>query len=335
MWRRSGEKRKTIAIVGTGGSIATVARSPFDLVDYGSRGRLISAEDVFAMFSPLKELAEFEFVEMAAVHSEAMSVCEWSTLAATIEELSAYGQIDGIVVLHGTSTLEEAAWFLHLTTTVSLPIVITGAMRPANGLSSDAAINLAAAVRAACYSPLADLGVVAVLDGEIHSAREVAKVSTYRLRSFESGEVGPIGFIDAAGHVDLYRALRPRSKGFTLDAAKSAPRVDVIFSHDGADGVVVDALTAAGSAGLIVASIAPGVCSPGQLAALEAAAQSGVTVAFSLRCGRGKVLLSEVLTSRGFLAADNLSPQKSRILLALALGAGCTPGEIQLIFDQH
>lgn len=323
--------RKTIAVVGTGGSIATIGRSPLDLVDYGDFGRLVPVESLFCRFPELDDLADFSFLDCEAVHSEAMDLPHWRRLAATVQRVAA--SVHGIVVVGGTSTLEEAAWFLHLTVAAPVPVVMVGAMRPANGLSSDAGINLASAVRAACDPGLAELGVVAVLDGDIHAARDVAKTSTYRVGSFTSGEFGPLGCVDAAGEVAIYRAPRRRGPVFDLDALGSGlPRVDVLFAHAGADGVAVEALANAGAAGLVVAAMAPGTCAPRQLAALEAAAARGVAVAFSSRAGHGRVLDSALLRQRGFIAADNLSPQKARILLALGLAAGYARDQLADLF---
>jgi L-asparaginase len=207
-------------------------------------------------------------------------------------------------------------------------------MRPANGLSSDAGFNLASAICAACHPELADAGVVAVLGGEIHAVRDVTKESTYRLNSFGSGELGPLGYVDASGEVVLYRKSCRRVAPFNLQRIKSFARVDVAFAYAGADGTEIAAFLKGGASGLVVAGMAPGTCGPLQLAALEAAAGQGVAISFSSRSGHGRVLESEFLRSRGFLAADNLSPQKARILLALALSSDYPREQLQTLFDR-
>lgn len=333
LWQAGDAARKTIAVVGTGGSIATIGRSSLDLVDYGDFGRLVPVESLFRRFPELDGLADFSFLDCETVHSEAMDLPHWRRLAAAVQRVAASAH--AVVVVGGTSTLEEAAWFLHLTVAVPVPVVMVGAMRPANGLSSDAGINLACAVRAACDPGLVELGVVAVLDGDIHAARDVAKTSTYRLSSFTSGEFGPLGCVDAAGGVAIYRAPRRRGPVFDLDAIGELPRVDVLFAHAGADGVAVEALVKAGAAGLVVAAMAPGTCAPRQLAALEEAAARGVAVAFSSRAGHGRVLDSALLRRHGFIAADNLSPQKARILLALGLAAGYARDQLADLFHRY
>jgi len=334
LWRaHTPGRQKRIVVLGTGGSISTLGRSPFDLVDYGEFGQLVSTEQLFAMFPELGELAEFEFIEATSVHSEALTTDHWSKLARVLETQAQRSEVDGIVVVHGTSTLEEAAWFLHLTVRSTIPIVITGAMRPANGLSTDAGLNLACAISAACYRPLAEYGVLAVIDGEIHGARDVTKVSTYQLSAFRSGELGPVGFVDALGAVSLYRAPWGTQQHFSVTDAFTLPRVDVVCSYSGADGAAVNVFIEAGATGIVVASMAPGVCPPSQLRALENAAQNGAAIVFSSRAGQGRVLKSEFLKSRGFFTADNLTPQKARILLRLALSSRLAPDDIQRSFD--
>ncbi|MDB5598363.1 MAG: asparaginase family protein [Xanthobacteraceae bacterium] len=331
-WRVGAGTRKKIAVVGTGGSIATVGRSSLDLVDYGEFGHVLPVDGLFKMFPELTELATYSMTDFRAVHSEAMGPVEWYELAVMIEKLLAADRPDGIVIVHGTSTLEETAWFLDLTVGGQVPIVLVGAVRPANGISTDAGLNLAAAIRAASQPDLAQLGVVAVLNGEIHAARDVTKTSTYSLNAFASGELGPLGYVGADGGVVLYRRPYRPTERIEIAAFSRLPRVDVVFAYAGADGVSVDALVAAGARGLVVAGMAPGTCGPLQGAALERAVRKGVVVAFSSRAGQGRVLAGSTLTQRGFIAADNLTPQKARILLMLALAAGDDQQHVQARF---
>jgi L-asparaginase len=215
-WRRSGSGRKRIAVIGTGGSISTAGRSAFDLVDYGEFGRLLPIDALFAQFPELAELADYVFTEFKSLHSEAMDVTAWQALARIVCELIARRDADGIVIVHGTSTLEEAAWFLDLTVGTTIPVVVVGAMRPANGMSADAPINLAAAVQAASSAIVAECGVVTVLNCEIHAARDVTKADTYSLGAFGSGPLGPLGYVDANGDVVLYRQSRRPHETFAL-----------------------------------------------------------------------------------------------------------------------
>jgi L-asparaginase len=314
--------RKRIVVVGTGGSIATWARSAFDLVDYGRYGEVLPIDVLLHRLPEVAEIADLVPVDFSAVHSEAVGPDEWCAFARALENLSLDSSIDGIVMVHGTSSLEETAWFLDLVLRLDIPVVLVGAQRPPNGLGTDAGANLADAVRAASDPRVAELGVVAVFQGEIHAARDVAKASTYRLNAFDSGELGPLGFVDPNGDVVLYRVPYRRPDAFPLSAISTLPRVDIVAAYAGADGVAIAAAVRAGAQGIVVAGMAPGICASGQLEALNRARAQGVCVVFSTHNGRGRVVRSAFLTENGFSAADNLTPEKARILLMLCLGAG-------------
>jgi L-asparaginase len=329
-WSASAHKR--IAVIGTGGSIATLGRSSLDLVDYGEFGHVISIASLFDRFPELNGLATFEMTDFRAVHSEAIGPIEWRDLAEATERLISTDNPDGIVIVHGTSTLEETAWFLDRTIGGKAPIVVVGSLRPANAISTDAGFNLACAIRVASQPGTADLGVVAVLNGEIYAARDVTKTGTFGLNAFRGGELGPLGYVDPDGDVVLYRHGSRVGARFNLSALSSLPRVDVVFAYAGADGVCVDALMDAGACGIVVAGMSPGTCGPLQLAALERAAQNGI-VAFSSRAGNARVIGGEIIGSRRFIAADNLTPQKARILLMLSLGAADDFQQTQARFD--
>ena len=333
-WRVSTSARKRIAVIGTGGSIATIGRSSVDLIDYGQFGRVLPVDELFQLFPELSELATYCMTTFCDVHSEAIGPSEWHGLARTIRELLTTASMpDGIIVVHGTSTLEETAWFLDLTIARKVPVVLVGALRPPNALATDAGLNLAAAVRVASEPQAAPLGVLAVLNGEIHAARDVTKESTYSLNAFTSGELGPLGHVDPDGTVVFYRRQYRSGVWFELPPLSQLPRVDIVFSYAGADGAAVEAVVDAGARGIVVASLAPGTCAPLQLAALEKAARAGVTVAFSSRAGHGRILRSATLKKSGFIAADNLAPQKTRILLMLSLAAGEDEEQIQARFQ--
>jgi len=316
--------KKRIAVVGTGGTIATLGRSPFDLIDYGKFGRLLPIEQLLGLFPDINGLADLVPVAFDTIHSEAVGPTNWVALTKQVMDLQSGDlRIDGTVVVHGTSTLEETAWFLDLTVKVETPLVIVGAQRPPNAMGTDAAINLANGIRAASAPSVAGLGVVAVFNNEVHAARDVTKASTYALDAFRSDIFGPLGVVDADGSVAIYRKPARRLPSFPLASLKSElPRVDIAFAYAGADGADIDAFAAAGSRAIVLAAMAPGTCAPAQLAALESASRKGAVIAFSTRAGCGRVLNNTMLQERGFIAADNLTPQKARILLMLAIASG-------------
>ena len=274
----------------------------------------------------------------AAVGSTAIGPAEWLELAAIIHRLAAERpQIAGFVITHGTATLEETAYFLHLTLKTDKTVVLVGAQRPASALGSDAGMNLLGAVRTALAPSARGLGVLTVLNDEIQSAREVTKTSTYRLQTFRSPDFGALGHIDGDG-VHIYRRPSRRhapDTEFEVAGLAGLPRVDIAYSYAGSDGAVVDALVAAGARGIVSAGLAPGIPTPLERAALERARDAGVAIVQSSRAGSGRVALRRYLEEAGMIAADNLNPQKARILLMLALTRTQDVAGLRRLFDTY
>ncbi len=241
-----------------------------------------------------------------------------------VAEILDRGAADGVVVTHGTNTLEETAWLLHLTVATDAPIVLTGAMRPASALSADGPLNLVEAVRVAASSAARGLGVLVVMDDTIHGARDVAKANTLRVDAFSSPMTGPLGRVDGDGRVVI--TSRPM-RGTTLRGAYAGvdlhalSRVDVVASYQGADGALIDAAVGAGARGIVSAGTGDGYPTPWQVEALERASAAGVAIVQSTRVGSGRVPPLPALIARAWIAADDLGPWKARILLRLALAA--------------
>jgi L-asparaginase len=216
-------------------------------------------------------------------------------------------------------------------------VVVVGAQRPASALSSDAGMNLLGAVRAATAPQARRIGVLVVLNDEVHCAREATKTSTYRLQTFRTPDFGALGHIDGDG-VQIYRRpVRSHAPDTEFDVGKlqSLPRVDISYSYGGAGGTVVEAFVAAGVRGIVSAGLAPGIPTPLERAALETARDAGVVIVQSSRAGSGRVALRRYLDEAGMVAADNLNPQKARILLMLALTKSQDIGEIRRIFATY
>lgn len=321
---------KRIAVIGTGGSIATIGRAPGDLVDYGHFGRVAAIEELLAGAGNLAREVELHPIGFRQLPSEAIGPAEWHELAALVAREAA--RHDGIVVTHGTSTMEETAWFLDLTVRTGVPVVMVGAQRPPSAAGSDAYGNLADAIRAASSNAVAGLGTVVVMNGEIHAARDVIKSATYRLDAFGSGEAGRLGILAPDGAVVIER--RPARPTPLLDFAAPLPRVDIAFGYAGADGAEIAAFVAAGARGIVVAAMLPGTAAPAQMAALEQARDAGVSVVFSTRAGSGPVLARAALVERGFVPGGTLTPQKARILLMLALGEGRSEEAVRALFRE-
>lgn len=329
--------RPKVAVIGTGGTIASQGSGPLDVQDYASSGRpILDAAQLVAGVPALREVAEVLPVPYAAIPSTAIGWQDWIALLAKIAELrAAHPDLAGVVVTHGTATLEETAYFLSLTLPDdTLPVVVTGAQRPFTGLSSDAPMNLVKAVRVAGDPQSRGMGVLVVLNDEIHAAREVTKTSTSRLQTFRSADVGALGHADADRVSFWHRPLRllPPARRFDVSGIATPPRVDVLYSVAGGDGVAVRAFLAAGAQGIVAAAFAPGFTTPAEREALAAAIAAGCTVVLSSRAMSGRSFPAARYRADGFLNADNLTPQKARILLMLALTRTRDPAAIEEYF---
>ena len=329
--------RPLIAAIGCGGTISSLGRDSTDVLDYPDFGTKLPIEEVLGRYPEISELADVLPVPFRSVGSTAIGPPEWLELAGIIHGLAAERPgLAGFVIPHGTATLEETAYFLHLALKTDKTVVVVGAQRPASALGSDAGMNLFGAVRVALAPAARGLGVLVSLNDEIHSAREASKTSTYRLQTFRSPDFGLLGHIDGDG-VQIYRRPWRRhapDTDFDVSGLVSLPRVDIAYSYGGAD-TVVDALVAAGARGIISAGLAPGIPSPLERIALERARDAGVVVVQSSRAGSGRVALRRYLDEACMVAADNLNPQKARILLMLALGQTSDIGEIRRMFTVY
>jgi len=335
----SSDAGKTVAVIGTGGTISFDGRHSLDSYEYVDHGVRHDIEEVIARFPEVQAAADLRPVDFRSLSSSAVSPADWLELSQTLNRL-VHGPDapDGIVVTHGTATMEETAFFLNLTVKTEIPIVMTGAQRPKNTLGSDAGPNLLHAVRAAAADDMRGTGVTVVLNEEIQAAREVSKSSTHRLETFRSPDLGMLGYVDPDGRVALYRRpARPHTLATEFDVAalETLPRVDIAVSYGGADGAAVDAFVQAGTQALVMATLAPGLAPPAQDSAIDAALAAGVLIVFSTRVGSGRILRRAEMAARGIVAADNLTPQKARILAMLALTLTDDPSRVQEIFDRY
>jgi L-asparaginase len=245
--------------------------------------------------------------------------------------------IAGVVVTHGTNTIEETAYFLNLSMKHDKPVVIVGAQRPFSTLSSDAGANLLNAIRVAAAPVSRGKGVLVVTNDEINAARDVTKTNTYRLETFQSRELGILGYADP-DRIVFYRApLRKHTtqSQFELTAATTFPKVHILYSHAGDDGDLAKAAVAAGAKGLVIAGTGAGHTQNARQTLKALYDSTGTVVVRSARVGAGRVIRDDNWQEPGFVAADNLSPQKARILLQFALTKTSKPDEIQRMFDEY
>ena len=310
-----------VVVLGTGGTIAGTAVSSAD--DSGYTAAQLSIEQLLAAV-PERVGGPVESEQVAQVDSKDMSHAIWQTLALRIAHHLARVEVAGIVVTHGTDTLEETAYFLHRVLTPTKPVVLTGAMRPATSERADGPRNLRDAVLVAQQASGVGLtGVLTVLNGVVHGARQVRKAHPARLDAFSSGEAGPLGWVEG-GRLRQADAPAPHTvteaapllAALHVDAA-DWPRVEIVFSHAGASGAVVRALCDSGAIdGLIVAATGNGTLHHELETALLAAQAQGVAVLRSARCGDGRVTSA---AHGGLPGAGELSPVKARIELMLQL----------------
>jgi L-asparaginase len=328
-------KKPKVAVIGTGGTICSIGTGPFDILDYGANETMLHADALLAKFPEVNTLAEIIAVPFKAVPSPNIYFQDWKEIVLTCDKLVAeHKDLKGVVILHGTASLEETAYFLSLTLKVKIPVVVVGSQRPANALSTDAGMNLANAIRTAASPAARGMGVLVLLNDEIHAAREVTKTSTFRLQTFRSPDFGVLGHADGDAIAFYRKPLRKKAPDtvFDIRTLGALPRVDISYSYTGSDGTAIKAFAKAGAKGIVSAGFAPGFAGPADFEALKDAKKKGVVVMQCTRAGSGRMFKGKRLRDAGFLITDNLNPQKARLLLALALTVTTDPAVIEDIF---
>jgi L-asparaginase len=308
-WQVAGRK---IVVLGTGGTIAGRAASAADNVGY--RAAQLAVADLLQGLPALAGL-QVEAEQVSQLDSKDMDFAAWATLAQRCGHWLAQDDVAGIVVTHGTDTMEETAFFLQALLAPAKPVVLTGAMRPATSAGADGPQNLADALAVAA-KPGAR-GACVAFGGAVHGAHDVAKAHNYRLAAFSSGDAGPLAYIEE-GRLRQLRAWptgKPARALASLRAPADWPRVEIVMNHAGATGSTVRALVADGVRGLIVAGTGNGTLHHALEEALLQAQRAGVAVRRTTRCAEGVV----IATPADRLPAMALSPVKARIALLLEL----------------
>ena len=331
--------KPTVRVIGTGGSIAGVGPDRMDFILYPEIGNHITIQQSLDRVPEIQEIADVRSEDLVSVGSTAIGAAEWLGLARRINQIfREEPDVAGVAITHGTATLEETSYFLHLTIKSSKPVVITGAMRPPTALSTDADLNLLDAVRTAACPDSAGLGVLTVLNNEIQCGRDVTKASTFRVETFRPNELGFLGYADSDGKVIFYRApLRRHTSNtpFMVDSMTDLPRVDIVYSYAGADGLLVDAVRSNGSDGLVLAGFGGGTFPPAVIDAAVKVVDNGIPVVLATRSTAGRVVTTPKKDEQGFIVSDNLLPQKARILLMLGLTLSKARHELQQMFYDY
>lgn len=324
-----------VHVIATGGTISNL----------GESGRR-SGEELVAAIPRIGEMARVTVEQFSNVPSGSITVDMWRQLAVRIRELQGGPDAPaGFVITHGTDTMEETAFFLSLTVGGCSPVIVTGAMRPANAVGADGPANLLNAVRVAIAPAARGRSTLVLMNDEIFSARDVTKSNTSRMNAFSAPDAGVLGLADP-DTVVFHRAAPEVSSACRRSAFDIAamgpgpfPRVDVIYVHIGADSVAVDAAVAAGARGLVLAGVGRGGSTQSQGRALQRARTQGVLVATSNRTGSGRVGMESGRSAvpgnplGASIGSADLNPQKARIVVMLGLAAGLKPAEIAALME--
>lgn len=329
-----------MTVLQTGGTIGCAGRDELDRLDYLDDGRLLTDDEVLPLYR-LPDDVDVTTRRFAAVPSTAVDETFWRRLRREVlDVVAADPGIAGIVVTHGTATLEETAYLLHLTLPTDVPVVLVGAQRPPTALGSDAPLNLRSAVLVAASPQARGHGVLVAFDDRVLSARDVVKTSNGSLDTFRARDHGALGDIDPYGGVWFYRK---QLRTHTVDSEFAAvfddlppwPRVEIVPVWAGADGRVVARPVADGAAGLVVASLPPGMNPPDVEVALDMAVAAGVVVVTGSRATTGRVTQRRGLDARGLVGSDTLSMPHARLLLTLCLAAGRSRDEVVDAFARY
>lgn len=326
--------RPSLLILGTGGTIASTAAHSTALSGYAV------TQEVAGLLQAVPEigkLADVRCEQFCNVDSRAVDNALLLRLAKRVNRMLAQPDIDGIVITHGTDTLEETAYFLNLTVKSRKPVVLTAAMRPASALSADGPLNLYNAVAVAADPASQGHGVLVLMNDRIMAARFLNKAHTTQVDAFQSPEHGFLGFAhDSRAHiVQTPLARHTTSSQFDINLVKTLPQVDIIYDHQSAGIHFYQAAIAAGSKGLVIAAPGNGSLTPNAVKGASMAKKHGILCVRATRAANGLVSPSSSDRAQGLVTAHTLNAVKARVLLTLALTQTTDRQQIQAWFEQH
>ena len=329
-------KKPNIVILATGGTIAGAAATG---TQSGYTSGAVGIDTMIAAVPGITKLANIKGEQIANVGSQDMSFDILLKLAKRINELAKSPDVDGIVITHGTDTMEESAFFLNLTVKTDKPVVMVGSMRPSTAVSADGPLNLFNAVGVAADPQARGRGVLVVMNDWIHAAHSLTKTSTTDVQTFMSPLRGLVG-VASYGKNDWYTSptwKHTTQSEFDISNVTQLPRVDIIFADLDMSPEVINASVASGAKGIVIAGVGNGNMNKASVAAAAAAVKKGVVVVRSSRVAMGLVGRNVEVNDdeMGFIASDELNPQKARILLSLALLTKHTPEQLQALFRTY
>jgi L-asparaginase len=328
--------KPNVTILATGGTIAGSAETQ---TQAGYTSGQVGVETLLAAVPQLGQLAEVTGEQVASVGSQDMNDAIWLQLVSRVNDLAKTSDVGGIVITHGTDTIEETAYFLNLTVNTSKPVVLTAAMRPSTALSADGPLNIFNAVAVAADEDAAGRGVLIVANDDIHGARAITKTHTTDVQTFQSPERGLIGTSLYGVNTFYRKPYRAHTDGseFSLKGVATLPRVDVLYMHANFSPDIIDSAVLNGAKGLVIAGVGNGNMTSAALDAVKRAVKKGVVVVRSSRVpggatGRNVEIIDD---ETGTIAAGELNPAKARVLLKLALLKSSDSGEIQALFEKY
>jgi L-asparaginase len=326
-------------VLSTGGTIAGAGTSSTNVNEYKAGSFL--GEQLINAVPEIKQYANVKVEQIVNVGSPDITLDNLLTLANGINTIFAKDPtVAGVVVTHGTNTLEETAYFLNLTIKHDRPVILVGAMRPATAISADGPLNLLNAVRTAISSEARGKGVLIVMNDEINGARDVTKTNTLHVETFRSPELGYLGYVDE-DKVTFYRASTRRhtvKSEFDVTGIREFPKVEIVYSYIEPSATVIQALLASSVKGIVFAGSGNGLLSKFEKEVVKtvlSSSESKPILVRSNRTGNGRVVGRKDYDEAGYIPADTLNPQKSRILLMLALTRTNDPKEIRRIFSEY
>jgi len=326
-----GKNLPHVVILGTGGTIAGTAPSSAELVEYTTAN--LSVDQLVTSVPELSTYATLTAEQICNIDSREMTPAIWLTLSQRVNDVLADPTVDGVVITHGTDTLEETAYFLNLVIKSEKPVVITGSMRPATALSADGPLNLMNAVRLAGDPDAKGRGVLICLNNEINGARDTTKTSTEMVETFRSPDFGLLGYYQN-GKPAFYREstrCHTASSDFNLTGITTLPRVDIVYAYAGMDTTAIDAFSENKTQGIVFASLGNGGYPQIVRKALLNLSEQGTPVVISSRTGTGITIPGDAL----LISGDTLNPQKARILLMVALTQTRDPETIRKMFEEY
>jgi L-asparaginase type II len=327
-------------VLSTGGTIAGQGASSTDLSNYASG--TLRGEDLIKAVPEIQKVANVKVEQIVNVNSSDITIANWLALANRINAIFASDpKAAGVVVTHGTNTLEETAYFLNLTVKSDRPVVVVGAMRPATAISADGPLNLLNAVRTASSAEARGKGTLVVMNEEINGARDVTKTNTFRVETFRAPELGYLGYVDD-DRITFYRMSTKRhtlNTEFDVRGLTALPKVDIVYSYVQPNPEIIHALVASGDKGIVFAGTGAGAISSFEREALKQVlslpAESRPILVRSSRVGNGRVTPRDEFDKLGMIPADTLNAQKARILLMLALTVTKDPDQIKRMFTEY